>query len=71
MQLDAPAEVRIARAVREEGIDLSPLSPGGVSVTRTGTGRDVRAVLLLEPMAIDRYHLVLNTGLLDLDTLST
>ena len=67
VQLDGPAEVRIARAMREEGIDEA-------AARRRQRNEDrVRAEMSerfyhWNPMAIDRYHLVLNTGLLDLDT---
>jgi cytidylate kinase len=67
VQLDAPAEVRIARAVRDEGIDEA------LARRRQRQEDRVRAEISerfyhWDPMAIDRYHLVLNTGLLDLDT---
>ena len=67
VQLDAPAEVRIARAMRDEGIDE------GLARRRQRNEDRVRAEMSerfyhWDPMAIDRYHLVLNTGLLDLDT---
>ena len=70
VQLDAPTEVRIARAVREEGIDE------GLAGRRQRNEDRVRAEMserfyYWDPMSIDRYHLVVNTGLLDLERLST
>jgi cytidylate kinase len=67
VQLDAPVEVRIARAVEDEGIDLA------LARRRQRNEDRVRAEISerfyhWDPMAVDRYHLVLNTGLLDLDT---
>ena len=61
VQLDAPVEVRIARAVREEGIDEA------LAARRQRNEDRVRAEMSerfyhWNPMAIDRYHLVLNTG---------
>jgi cytidylate kinase len=67
VQLDAPVEVRIARAAREEGLDLT-------HATRRQRNEDwVRAEMsqrfyYWNPMDIDRYDLVVNTGVLDLDT---
>jgi cytidylate kinase len=67
VQLDAPAEVRIARAMHDEGIDE------GLARRRQRNEDQVRVEMSerfyhWDPMAIDRYHLVINTGLLDLDT---
>jgi hypothetical protein len=67
VQLNAPVEVRIARAARDEGIDQA-------QARRRQRNEDRVRVEMSEhfyhwdPMAIDRYHLVLNTGRLDLDT---
>lgn len=67
VQLDAPVEVRIARAAKEEGLDLT-------HATRRQRNEDwVRAEMsekfyYWNPMIIDRYDLVINTGVLDLDT---
>jgi glucuronide carrier protein len=66
VQLDAPVTVRIARAARDEGIDE-------VHAARRQRSEDrVRAEMAerfyhWNPMDLDRYHLVVNTGLLDLD----
>ncbi len=67
VQLDAPVEVRIARAAKEEGLDLA-------HAARRQRNEDwVRAEMserfyYWNPMSIDRYDLVINTGVLDLDT---
>jgi cytidylate kinase len=66
VQLDAPVEVRIARAAREEGMDEAR------AARRQRTEDRVRAEMSerfyhWNPMDVGRYHLVLNTGLLDLD----
>jgi cytidylate kinase len=67
VQLDAPTEVRIARAAREEGIDEA-------SAERRQRIEDrVRAEMserfyFWNPMSVDRYDLVVNTGQLGLDT---
>lgn len=67
VQVDAPVDVRIARAAREEGIDQT-------HAARRQRGEDrIRAEMserfyYWNPMAIDRYDLVVNTALLDLDT---
>jgi cytidylate kinase len=66
VQVDAPVAVRIARAAREAGIDEA-------HATRRQRNEDrIRAEMserfyFWNPMDIDRYHLVLNTGILDLD----
>jgi cytidylate kinase len=67
VQLDAPVEVRIARAAREEGIDEA------LAARRQRTEDRVRAEMserfyFWNPMKIDRYDVVVNTGVLDLDT---
>jgi len=67
VQLDAPVEVRIARAAREEGLDLAH------AVRRQRNEDSIRAEMserfyYWNPMSIDRYDLVVNTGVLDLDT---
>jgi cytidylate kinase len=66
VQLDAPMELRIARAAREEGIDEAH------AARRQRTEDRVRSEMSerfyhWNPMDADRYHLVLNTGLLDFD----
>ena len=67
VQLDAPVEVRIARAAKEEGLDVA-------RAARRQRNEDwVRAEMserfyYWNPMSIDRYDLVINTGVLDLDT---
>jgi cytidylate kinase len=67
VQLDAPVEVRIARAAKEEGLDSA-------HAARRQRNEDwVRAEMserfyYWNPMSIDRYDLVINTGVLDLDT---
>jgi glucuronide carrier protein len=65
--LDAPLHVRIARAAQADGIDQS------LAAKRQKTEDRIRAELSerlyhWNPMDIDRYDLVLNTGALDLDT---
>jgi cytidylate kinase len=67
VQLDAPVEVRIARAAREEGLDLAH------AARRQRNEDSIRAEMserfyYWNPMSIDRYDLVVNTGVLDLDT---
>ncbi len=64
--LDAPVALRISRAAREEGIDEAS------AVRRQRTEDRVRAEMSerfyrWNPMDLDRYHLVLNTGVLNLD----
>ena len=66
VQLDAPVEVRIARAAREEGIDDAQ------AARRQRTEDRVRAEMserfyFWNPMNVDRYDLVVNTGQLGLD----
>ena len=66
VQLDAPVKLRIARAAREDGIDEAQ------ATRRQRTEDRVRAEMSeryyhWNPMDLDRYHLVLNNGLLDLD----
>ena len=67
VQLDAPIEVRIARAAGEEGIDQAS------AARRQRTEDRVRAEMserfyFWNPMSVDRYDLVVNTGQLGLDT---
>jgi cytidylate kinase len=67
VQLDAPIEVRIARASGEEGIDEAS------AARRQRTEDRVRAEMserfyFWNPMSVDRYDLVVNTGQLGLDT---
>lgn len=66
VQLDAPVTVRIARAAREEDIDETR------AARRQRIEDRVRAEMSQRfyhwnPMDLDQYHLVVNTGLLDLD----
>ena len=67
VQVDAPVEVRIARAAQEEGLDLA-------HAARRQRNEDwARAEMsdrfyYWNPMSIDRYDLVFNTGMLDLNT---
>jgi cytidylate kinase len=66
VQLDAPVDVRIARAAKEEGLDLA-------HATRRQRNEDWARAEMSErfyywnPMSIDRYDLVINTGVLALD----
>jgi cytidylate kinase len=65
--LDAPLHVRIARTAQADGIDQS------LAAKRQKAEDRIRAELSerlyhWNPMDIDRYDLVLNTGALDLDT---
>ena len=67
VRLDGPLEQRIARAAQESGIDLEQ------AAQRQKSEDQVRADMSIEfygwdPREADRYHLVLNTGLMDLDT---
>ena len=67
VKLDGPLEQRIARAAEEGGIDLER------AAQRQKREDQVRADMSIEfygwdPREVDRYHLVLNTGLMDLDT---
>jgi cytidylate kinase len=67
VRLDGPVEQRIARAAQESGIDLEQ------AAKRQQREDQVRADLSIEfygwdPREVDRYHLVVNTGLVDLDT---
>jgi cytidylate kinase len=65
--LDAPVEVRIARAAREEGIDLAHAARRQRNEDRIRAEMSER-FYYWNPMEIDRYHMALNTGMLDLDT---
>ena len=67
VRLDGPLEQRIARAAQESGIDLEQ------AAQRQKREDQIRADMSIEfygwdPRDADRYHLVLNTGLMDLDT---
>ena len=67
VRLDGPLEQRIARAAQESGIDLEQ------AAQRQKREDQVRADMSIEfygwdPREAHRYHLVLNTGLMDLDT---
>jgi cytidylate kinase len=67
VQIDAPVEARIARAAQEEGLDLA-------HAARRQRNEDWARAEMSErfyywnPMNIDRYDLVINTGVMDLDT---
>lgn len=65
--LDAPVEVRIDRAAREEGIDKAQAARRQRNEDRIRAEMSER-FYYWNPMDIDRYHLVLNTGVLDLDS---
>jgi hypothetical protein len=67
VKLDGPLEQRIARAAQESGISLEQ------AAQRQKREDQVRADMSIEfygfdPREVDRYHLVVNTGLVDLDT---
>ena len=67
VQLDAPVEVRIARAARDEGVDQAH------AARRQRNEDHVRAEMserlyFWNPLSIDRYDLVVNTGVIDVDT---
>ncbi len=66
VQLDAPVALRIARAAREEGIDEAQAARRQRSEDRVRAEMSER-FYHWNPMDLDRYHLVLNVGLLDLD----
>jgi cytidylate kinase len=65
--LDAPVDVRIDRAARDEGIDKAQAARRQRNEDRI-RGEMSERFYYWNPMDIDRYHLVLNTGVLDLDT---
>jgi cytidylate kinase len=67
VRLDGPLEQRIARAAEESGIDTER------AAKRQKREDQVRADMSIElygwdPRELDRYHLVVNTGIMDLDT---
>ncbi|KAE8762419.1 AAA family ATPase [Georgenia thermotolerans] len=67
VRLDGPLEQRVARAARDAGIDVERARK------RQKREDQVRADMSLDlygwdPREVDHYDLVLNTGLLDLDT---
>ena len=67
VRLDGPLEQRIARAAQESEIDLER------AAQRQKREDQIRADMSIEfygwdPREVDRYHLVVNTGLMDLDT---
>ena len=67
VMLDAPLHVRVARAAKIDGIDES------LAAKRQKNEDRIRAELserlyYWNPMDIDKYDLVLNTGAMDLDT---
>jgi cytidylate kinase len=67
VQVDAPVEVRIARAAREAGIDEAQAARRQRNEDRIRAEMSQR-FYYWNPMDIDRYDLVVNTGVLDLDT---
>jgi cytidylate kinase len=67
VQLDAPVEVRIARAARVEGIDETRAARRQRNEDRVRAEMSQR-LYYWDPMSIDRYDLVVNTGQLDLET---
>jgi cytidylate kinase len=67
VQLDAPVEVRIARAAREAGIDEAHAARRQRNEDRVRAEMSER-LYYWNPMSIDRYDLVVNTGQFDLDT---
>jgi cytidylate kinase len=67
VQVDAPVEVRIARAARAEGIDRAHAARRQRNEDRIRAEMSER-FYFWNPMEIDRYDLVVNTGLLDLDS---
>ena len=67
VRLDGPVEQRVANAAQESGIDLER------AAQRQKREDQIRADMSVElygwdPREVDYYHLVLNTGTLDLDT---
>jgi cytidylate kinase len=66
VQLDAPVEVRIARAAREAGIDEAHAARRQRNEDRVRAEMSER-LYYWDPMSIDRYDVVVNTGQLDLD----
>jgi cytidylate kinase len=66
VQLDAPVEVRIARAAREAGIDEAQAARRQRNEDRVRAEMSQR-LYYWDPMAIDHYHLVVNTGTLSLE----
>ena len=67
VQVDAPVQVRIARAAREAGIDEAQAARRQRNEDRIRAEMSQR-FYYWNPMDIDRYDLVVNTGVLDLDT---
>ena len=67
VQVDAPVEVRIVRAAREAGIDEAQAARRQRNEDRIRAEMSQR-FYYWNPMDIDRYDLVVNTGVLDLDT---
>ena|SRR5215211_1181499 len=67
VQVDAPVEVRIARAASEAGIDVAHAARRQRNEDRIRAEMSER-FYYWNPMDIDRYHIVLNTGMLDIDT---
>jgi cytidylate kinase len=67
VRLDGPLQQRIARAAQESGIDTER------AARRQKREDQIRADMSLtlygwDPREDDRYHLVVNSGLMDLDT---
>jgi cytidylate kinase len=67
VQVDAPVEVRIARAAREAGIDEAQAARRQRNEDRIRVEMSQR-FYYWNPMDIDRYDLIVNTGALDVDT---
>jgi cytidylate kinase len=67
VRLDGPLQQRIARAAQESGIDTER------AAKRQKREDQIRADMSItlygwDPRELDRYHLVVNTGIMDLDT---
>jgi cytidylate kinase len=67
VRLDGPLQQRIARAAQESGIDTER------AAKRQKREDQIRADISIElygwdPRELDRYDLVVNTGIMDLDT---
>ena len=65
--IDAPVDARIARAARDEGLDQADAARRQRNEDRIRAEMSER-FYYWNPMEIDRYHLALNTGMLQLDT---
>lgn len=67
VMLDAPLRIRIARAARLDGIDESLAAKRQKNEDRIRAEMSER-LYFWNPMEIDKYDLVVNTGAMDLDT---